>query len=114
MASVQAKEAASQLLMKKAEDKFGKVSADMEKVGNDLSAAEKEVTVAVEEAEKAEQDLAGQQSDETAALMQLASLIQEEHQVLHDHLHKQHAEDAARLRNHDVALNEAAAKGDHE
>merc|ERR1719160_1673086 len=49
------------------------------------------------EVEKSESDLAEEQAAETQALLQLVALVQEEHRVLHSHLHQQHSNDTARL-----------------
>merc|ERR1719335_915477 len=100
----QKKEEAKQKDLEKLEQKsqglVGKLSAEDAK----LEAAQKKVTDAMSSKEKAGADLAKEQAAETASLLQLASLVQEEHRVLHASLEQSHRNLTSKLRSNEVAL----------
>merc|ERR1719240_2311023 len=78
----------------------GKLSAEDAK----LEAAQKKVTDAQKSEEKAGADLAKEQAAETESLLQLASLVQEEHRVLHASLEQSHRNLTSKLKSSEVAL----------
>merc|ERR1719335_2101947 len=84
----------------KSQGLVGKLSAEDAK----LEAARKKVTDAMNSEEKAGADLAKEQAAETASLLQLASLVQEEHRVLHASLEQSHRNLTSKLRSNEVAL----------
>merc|ERR1719161_3300657 len=110
----QKKEEATQKDLEKLEQKSqglaGKLSAEDTK----LEAAQKKVTDAMSLEEKAGADLAKEQAAETASLLQLASLVQEEHRVLHASLEQSHRNLTSTLRSNDLALSAIMSKENEE
>merc|ERR1719421_1775237 len=110
----QKKEEATQKDLEKLEQKsqglVGKLSAEDAK----LEAAQKKVTDAMNSEEKAGADLAKEQAAETASLLQLASLVQEEHRVLHASLEQSHRNLTSKLRSNEVALSAIMSKENEE
>merc|ERR1719335_1861192 len=110
----QKKEEAKQNDLEKLEQKSqglaGKLSAEDAK----LEAAQKKVTEAMSSEEKVGADLAKEQAAETASLLQLASLVQEEHRVLHASLEQSHRNLTSKLRSNEVALSAIMSKENEE
>merc|ERR1719379_157880 len=75
------------------------------------SRARKKLEGAMSAEGKASADLAKEQGAETAALLQLASLVQEEHDALHASVEQSHSNVTARLRSNEEAIDALAAKG---
>merc|ERR1719465_166464 len=110
----QKKEEAKQKDLEKLEEKSqglaGKLSAEDAK----LEVAQKKVTDAMSAEEKAGADLAKEQAAETASLLQLASLVQEEHRVLHASIEQSHRNLTSTLRSNDLALSAIMSKENEE
>merc|ERR1719335_1209802 len=105
----QKKEEAKQKDLEKLEQKSqglaGKLSAEDAK----LEAAQKKLLDAMNSEEKAGADLAKEQAAETAALFQLAALVQEEHATLHTSLEQSHSNVTMQLRSNEETLEALAS-----
>merc|ERR1719327_1514381 len=66
------------------------------------------------EEEKAGADLAKEQAAETASLLQLVSIVQEEHRVLHANLQQSHRNMSNRLKSSELALETLVSKENEE
>merc|ERR1719327_358497 len=66
------------------------------------------------EEEKAGADLAKEQAAETASLLQLVSIVQEEHRVLHAKLQQSHRNMSNRLKSSELALETLVSKENEE
>merc|ERR1719379_118030 len=75
------------------------------------SRARKKLEGAMSAEGKASADLEKEQGAETAALLQLASLVQEEHDALHTSVEQSHSNVTARLRSNEEAIEALASKG---
>merc|ERR1719235_547017 len=75
-----------------------------------LEVTQKKLTAAMSAEEKAGADLAKEQAAETAGLLQLASLVQEEHNLLHTRLERAHSNVTNQLRSSEETLEALASK----
>merc|ERR1719171_1209904 len=107
----QAKEQAKQKLLAAAEQRAAKLVSQMNAEDSKLEVARKKLENAMSAEEKASADLAKEQGAETAALLQLASLVQEEHATLHASVEQSHSNVTARLKSNEEAIEALAVKG---
>merc|ERR1719316_584063 len=110
---VQANETDVENRLQQVEQRQGAIIEAIAASDKNLTAAEDAVTAATEETEKAEADAAAEQEAETGALLQLVSLIQEEHRVLHESLQESHKNNTARLASHEATLQALTQSGVH-
>merc|ERR1719387_1008153 len=111
MNATQAKEQAKQKLLEAAEARAANLVSQMNAEDSKLEIARKKLEGAMSAEGKASADLAKEQGAETAALLQLASLVQEEHDALHASVEQSHNNVTARLRSNEEAIDALAAKG---
>merc|ERR1719191_2371316 len=104
MTAQQAKEKATEKALEKVEERskslVGKLGAEDKK----LEATRKKLTEAMSQEEQAGADLAKEQAAETAGLLQLASLVQEEHRALHESLGLSHSNITSQLKSSEMTL----------
>merc|ERR1719171_538854 len=111
MNATQAKEQAKQKLLEAAEARAANLVSQMNAEDSKLEIARKKLEGAMSAEGKASADLAKEQGAETAALLQLASLVQEEHDALHANVEESHSNVTARLRSNEEAIDALAVKG---
>merc|ERR1719171_28798 len=114
MTAQQAQEKLTEKALEKVEERsknlVGKLGAEDSK----LEATRKKLTEAMSQEEKAGADLAKEQAAETAGLLQLASLVQEEHRALHESLELSHNNVTSQLKSNEMALEALASKENEE
>merc|ERR1719171_190594 len=94
-----------------AEARAANLVSQMNAEDSKLEIARKKLEGAMSAEGKASADLAKEQGAETAALLQLASLVQEEHNALHASVEQSHSNVTARLRSNEEAIDALASKG---
>merc|ERR1719515_206433 len=112
--AVQAKEEATQKDLEKLSNKEKGLTGKLNEEDAKLEVAQKKVADAMGEEEKAGADLAKEQAAETAGLLQLASLVQEEHRVLHASLEQKHKDLTHKLSSNEALVASLLSKENEE
>merc|ERR1719171_2963804 len=106
----QAKEQAKQKALEQVEERSNKIAGELGAEDSKIEIARKKLLDAMNSEEKAGADLAKEQAAETAALFQLAALVQEEHATLHTSLEQSHSNVTMQLRSNEETLEALASK----
>jgi len=103
-AGQQATEQAKVKALEEVDSKSDKLVKELSAEDSKLEAARTKLTEAMGAEEQAGADLAKEQAAETAGLLELATLVQEEHRVLHQRIERSHNNISSQLKSHESAL----------
>merc|ERR1719321_1107880 len=100
--------------LEQVDQRSDKLVKELSAEDSNLKAAQKKLTDAMASEEKAGADLAKEQAAESAGLLELASLVQEEHRALHENLQLSHSNITSQLKSQELALEALVSKENDE